>query len=264
MPVPTLITDLSTTPASNSPAGSENVFPSLDDYLRSLSAFVASIRTNSATNGWVSPYLPLTGGTLTGPVTFSSVAGDGSGLTGLSAAALSTGIIPAARFPATLPAVSGAQLTSLNAAQLTGAIDPGRLTSVPAANLMGVLPSTIVVSTQPSGTNNNYLATTAYVYAQAFGDTIWQNLGSSGGNIRFKGVTYYNNTGKPICIKLKGNDTNTGGRLALAIGGGILLSDLTAFTSEINLFAVIPPFVPYTVYDFSGNISIASWQELRT
>ena len=63
MAVPTLITDLSTTPASNSPAGSENVFPNLDDYLRTQSAFLASIRDNSG-NGWVSPYLPLAGGTV--------------------------------------------------------------------------------------------------------------------------------------------------------------------------------------------------------
>lgn len=56
MPVPTLITDLSTTPASNSPSGSENVFPNLDDYLRFTSAALASIRDNSG-NGWVSPYL---------------------------------------------------------------------------------------------------------------------------------------------------------------------------------------------------------------
>lgn len=67
MAVPTLITDLSTTPASNSPAGSENVFPNLDDYLRAQSAFLASVRDNSG-NGWVSPYLPLAGGTMTGTV----------------------------------------------------------------------------------------------------------------------------------------------------------------------------------------------------
>lgn len=59
MPVPTLLTDLSATIASNSPAGSDNVFPDLDNYLRALSGFLASIRDNTG-NGWVSPYLPLT------------------------------------------------------------------------------------------------------------------------------------------------------------------------------------------------------------
>ena len=74
MPVPTLVTDLSTTIASNYPSGSDNVFPSLDDTLRALSGFVASIATNSSTNGYVTPYLPLTGGTVTGATTFSSTA----------------------------------------------------------------------------------------------------------------------------------------------------------------------------------------------
>ena len=43
MPVPATITDLSTTPSSNSPAGTET--PTLgDDYVRTLSAFIASLR----------------------------------------------------------------------------------------------------------------------------------------------------------------------------------------------------------------------------
>ena len=69
MPVPSLVTDLSATIASNSPAGSDNVFPDLDNYLRALSGFLASIRDNSG-NGWVSPYAtaanPSYTGTLTG------------------------------------------------------------------------------------------------------------------------------------------------------------------------------------------------------
>lgn len=72
MPVPTLVTDLSTTLASNSPAGSDNVFPDLDNYLRALSAFVASIRDNSG-NGWTTPYLALAGGTATGNVNVPSL-----------------------------------------------------------------------------------------------------------------------------------------------------------------------------------------------
>jgi len=69
MPVPTTLADLSTTAASNSPGGSENVFPSLDDYLRALSAIVASIGTNSATNGFTQPYLPAANPTYTGALT---------------------------------------------------------------------------------------------------------------------------------------------------------------------------------------------------
>ncbi len=57
MPVPTAFSDLSTTAASNSPAASDNVFPDLDEHLRALAAFIASIYANSG-NGWTSPYLP--------------------------------------------------------------------------------------------------------------------------------------------------------------------------------------------------------------
>jgi len=48
MPVPTSITDLSTTPASNSPAGADAVFPNLDDYLRAHAAFIAQLSAAGA------------------------------------------------------------------------------------------------------------------------------------------------------------------------------------------------------------------------
>lgn len=43
MPVPSLISDLTTTPATNSPAGSESAKGVVDDYLRVLSAFIKQI-----------------------------------------------------------------------------------------------------------------------------------------------------------------------------------------------------------------------------
>lgn len=49
-----------------------------------------------------------------------------------SASDLSSGTVPDARFPATLPAASGANLTALNATQLTsGAVPAARLTALP-------------------------------------------------------------------------------------------------------------------------------------
>lgn len=48
MPVPTLITDLSIVAASNSPAGSESVFPNLDDYMRAFASFIAQNYANKA------------------------------------------------------------------------------------------------------------------------------------------------------------------------------------------------------------------------
>lgn len=69
MPVPSSLSSLSTTASSNSPAGSEQVFPQLDDYIRFQSACLAQLRDQK---------LSLTGGTLSGPV----VAGDQSSNTG--------------------------------------------------------------------------------------------------------------------------------------------------------------------------------------
>lgn len=43
MPVPSSITDLSPDPNTNSPQGSEAVFPNLDNYLRTLSAFIRQL-----------------------------------------------------------------------------------------------------------------------------------------------------------------------------------------------------------------------------
>jgi hypothetical protein len=69
MPVPVSISDLSTTAASNSPAGSDNVFPSLDDYLRALSSFIAVLYSGPLVPALGSAALPaysFTGDTNTG------------------------------------------------------------------------------------------------------------------------------------------------------------------------------------------------------
>ena len=65
-------------------------------------------------------------------------------LTALSAANLTSGTIPDARFPATLPTASAANLTAVPAANITGtlpAISAANLTNVPAANITGTLPA---------------------------------------------------------------------------------------------------------------------------
>jgi hypothetical protein len=65
---------------------------------------VTSLRGRTA---GVSPTLP-DGAVVTGVTTSTSFSGN------LNATQLSTGTVPDARFPATLPAVSGANLTNLN------------------------------------------------------------------------------------------------------------------------------------------------------
>ena len=62
----------------------------------------------------------------------------------LNASQLSSGTIPDARFPATLPAASAANLNNIPSANLTGAlpgIDGGNLTNLSAGNLTGALPT---------------------------------------------------------------------------------------------------------------------------
>ena len=68
MPVPSAITDLSTSAAGNSPAGSDTVFPNLDDYIRALSAFIAQNYASLATKQASLGYTPVNkaGDTLTG------------------------------------------------------------------------------------------------------------------------------------------------------------------------------------------------------
>ena len=84
-----------------------------------------------------------TGVDLAGIVTATTFSGSGASLTGL----------PAAQLSGTLPAISGANLTNLAAANLTGTIADARfpatlpaasaanLTSIPAANVTGTLPA---------------------------------------------------------------------------------------------------------------------------
>ena len=80
---------------------------------------------------------------VTGVCTATTLSGSGANLTSLPAAQL-TGTVADARFPATLPAVSAANLTNVPAANVTGtlpALTAANLTNIPAANLVGVCTS---------------------------------------------------------------------------------------------------------------------------
>ncbi len=90
MAIPTSFADLSTTPASNSPAGSDSVFPDLDGFLRFVNAALASISANTATNGWVSPYLATAGGTMSGATVLNGAL-SGTGLTNYLASPAAVG-----------------------------------------------------------------------------------------------------------------------------------------------------------------------------
>lgn len=265
MPVPTSFADLSTTVASNSPAGSENVFPSLDDYIRFVNAALASIRANTATNGWVSPYLPLAGGTLTGPLTATAFTGDGSALTALSATALTTGTVPDARFPATLPAASGVNLTALNASNLgSGTVPDTRFpatlpagVTVPAAQLSGAIPSAVTATTQAIGTNSTLVATTAYADRAALTGATYQAVTGS----RALGTTYTNSTGRFIVCHV---DCNASGSTNMTpTVGGLSMRGIVILSGQNGgMQFVVPPGGTYSVA--STSLTLNNWYELRT
>jgi hypothetical protein len=87
-------------------------------------------------------------------------------LTALSASNLTSGTVPDARFPATLPAASGTNLTNLPSGNLTGAlpaISGASLTSLNASNLgSGTIPDARFPATLPAldGSNLTGLAST--------------------------------------------------------------------------------------------------------
>lgn len=70
MAVPAAITDLSTTAASNSPAGSDAILPDLDNYIRALSAFIAQNYASLAGKQAALGYTPVNkaGDTMTGVI----------------------------------------------------------------------------------------------------------------------------------------------------------------------------------------------------
>ena len=62
-------------------------------------------------------------------------------LTALSASNLTSGTVPDARFPATLPAASAANLTSIPAGNLTGTVADARISALTSSKLTGALPA---------------------------------------------------------------------------------------------------------------------------
>jgi hypothetical protein len=81
-------------------------------------------------------------------LTNKTISGSSNTITNLSASNLSSGTVPDARFPATLPAASGANLTSLNASQLTsGTVSTARMAAGTIVKVSSIVFSTRTVTT---------------------------------------------------------------------------------------------------------------------
>ena len=90
-------------------------------------------------------------------------------LANLSASNLTSGTIPDARFPATLPTASAANLTSIPAGNLTGTVADARISTLTASKLTGALPAidgSNLTGISSAGVNRNIVINGAMTVAQ--------------------------------------------------------------------------------------------------
>jgi hypothetical protein len=133
----TIISSSNSDSAVDFAAGTKNVFVTLPASKSVILDSSGNIVANNGSNLTALNATQLTSGTVPDarfPATLP--AANGSALTDLNASNLATGTIPDARFPATLPAANGSALTDLNASNLaTGTIPDARFpATLPAAN----------------------------------------------------------------------------------------------------------------------------------
>jgi plastocyanin len=166
-----------------------------------------------------------------GLLTATSFSGDGSLITALNAAELTSGTVPDARFPATLPAASGTNLTALNATQLTsGTVPDARFpATLPAAsgtNLTALNATQLTSGTVPvlrlgsSGTRDN----TTYLR----GDNTWATVSGGTASDSFATIAV---AGQSSVVAASATDT-----LTLVAGSNITITT-DAGTDTITIAA---------------------------
>ena len=113
----------------------------------------------------------------------ATFSGDGSSITSLDADELSSGTVPNDRFPATLPAADGSNLTNLTSGNLVGAlpaIDGSALTNLPGGGGGAPGAATIAVTDESSDTENFLVFTN---------DAVGNELPKTGSNLTFNAST---------------------------------------------------------------------------
>jgi hypothetical protein len=121
----TIISSSNSDSAVDFSAGTKNVFVTLPASKSVILDSSGNIVANNGSNLTALNATQLTSGTVPDarfPATLP--AANGSALTALNATQLTSGTVPDARFPATLPALNGSALTALNATQLTSGTVP--------------------------------------------------------------------------------------------------------------------------------------------
>lgn len=224
MPVPSNISELSTTPGSNSPAGSESP-ATFDDYMRAFAAFIAQLRDGKAD----SSLAVLLAGTqtITGAKTFSlpivgSITGNAATATNATNAAIATG-------PAASTTVAGIQENSTDAEAQTG------------------------TATDRTVTPDN-LGATVLGMGQTF-----QDVKAS----RALSTNYTNSSGRTIFVTVSVTSTAVS-VVSLLIDGSVRMFNTVPSAGQgVNVGAPIPPGSTYQVTNSAGTPLIAHWHELR-
>ena len=293
MPVPSDITALSTTAASNSPAGSETP-SSIDDYLRSHASFIAQLR--AVIGGATNPNIPTATGTAAAANLTTSALDTTAGRV------LKVGDFGVGTPIATtnLNTLTGTGLFSCGGGYVTGApgvsflgwwvhqIDAGAgfwkdqtawqqgnpaiqyVRSAPDGTTWGpwiqaIFADSPVFTGTPSGptaapgTNTTQFATTEFVLANQSGLGIgqtWQNVLGS----RALGTTYTNSSGNPIEVSVStvaSSDTNS---LEVTVGGVSILNDRSASGTSGHATFIVPAGATYSV---ASDKTLNRWAELR-
>ena len=154
-------------------------------------------------------------------------------LTALSASNLTSGTVPDARFPATLPAVSAANLTNVPAANITGtlpAISGANLTNLPGGGKIIQVKQAFKSS---SFSSNAHLGT----YADITGLSLDMQVASNTSKILFLGTICYqypHDDARGITFKLLNGSTSIGDSTAYATLKGIQSANYNFNDSHAN------------------------------
>jgi len=155
----------------------------------------------------------------TGTVSAPAFSGGGSALTSLNAGNLASGTVPDARFPATLPALSGVNLTSLNAGNLASGTVPDARFPATLPALSGVNLTSLNAGNLASGTvavDRLGASGTRDVTTFLRGDNTWATVSSGGASNSFETISV---SGQSSVVADSPTDT-----LTLAAGTGITIN----------------------------------------
>lgn len=237
MPVPSTIDDLSPTPGSNYPAGSESP-AGIDDYLRFHAACIAQLRDGSYDG---SDAVKLTGAqTIAGAKTFSSpIVGS---LTGTATTATNTTRSVTAAGLAT----GGGDLTADRTITVTAATQAQAEAGMDNATAMTPLRTAQAI---------NVLAPTIGV-----GQT-WQDFTGS----RTDDASYQNTTGKPIMVAVSQDDLSGTNRMFAYVSTDgsswvLVQTSMSSSSARGSVCFIVPPSHYYRV---NTSTTIVAWAELR-